>query len=75
MTRALRRAVLAAALAGAGLAASAGPASAADPIMPLSEVAPGMVGEARTVVRGTDIVTFPVRILDVQRAADGPGAP
>ena len=32
-----------------------------------------MVGEARTVVRGTDIVTFPVRILDVQRAADGPG--
>ena len=38
-----------------------------------SEVTPGMVGEARTVVRGTDIVTFPVRILDVQRAADGPG--
>ncbi len=73
MTRALRRAVLAAALAGAGLAASAGPAAAADPIMPLSEITPGMVGEARTVVRGTEIVTFPVRILDVQRAADGPG--
>ena len=32
-----------------------------------------MVGEARTVVRGTDIITFPVRILDVQVAGDGPG--
>ena len=32
-----------------------------------------MVGEARTVVRGTDIVTFPVRVIDVQRGADGPG--
>jgi hypothetical protein len=73
VSRGLRRAAAVAALAGAGLAAAAGPASAADPIMPLSEVAPGMVGEARTVVRGTDIVTFPVRILDVQRSADGPG--
>ena len=32
-----------------------------------------MVGEARTVVHGTDIVTFPVRVIDVQRGADGPG--
>ena len=32
-----------------------------------------MVGQARTVVRGTDIVTFPVRVIDVQRGADGPG--
>ena len=32
-----------------------------------------MVGEARTVVRGTDIVTFPVTVIDVQRTADGPG--
>ena len=32
-----------------------------------------MVGEARTVVRGTDIVTFPVTVIDVQRSADGPG--
>lgn len=68
-----RRAALAAALAAAGLAACAGPASAADPILPLSQVTAGTVGEARTVVRGTDIVTFPVRVLDVQRAADGPG--
>ena len=55
------------------LAAAAGQAAAADPILPLSEVRPGMVGEARTVVRGTDIVRFPVTVIDVQRAADGPG--
>ncbi len=57
---------------GLGLA-GAGTAAAADPILPLSEVTPGMVGEARTVVRGTDIVTFPVSVIDVQRSADGPG--
>jgi SpoIVB peptidase S55 len=73
MSRALRRATLAAAAAAGALALAAGPAAAADPIMPLSEVTSGMVGEARTVVRGTDIVSFPVRILDVQRATDGPG--
>ena len=73
MRAAPRRATLAAAVAGGALALAAGPAAAADPIMPLSEVTPGMVGEARTVVRGTDIVTFPVRILDVQRSTDGPG--
>ena len=32
-----------------------------------------MVGEARTVVRGTDIVRFPVTVIDVQRSTDGPG--
>ena len=58
--------------AGIGLA-GAGSAAAADPILPLAEVTPGMVGEARTVVRGTDIVTFPVSVIDVQRSADGPG--
>lgn len=57
----------------AGLAWVAAPASAAEPILPLSEVTPGMVGEARTVVRGTQIVTFPVSVLDVQRTTDGPG--
>ncbi len=55
------------------LGLASGPAAAADPILPLSEVRPGMVGEARTVVRGTEITTFPVTVLDVQRAADGPG--
>ena len=62
-----------AASAAAGLAWAAGPAAAADPVLPLSQVTPGMVGEARTVVRGTDIVTFPVTVIDVQRSADGPG--
>lgn len=65
-----RRATVATAVA---LLASAGPAVAADPVLPLSEVTPGMVGEARTVVRGTEIVTFPVTVIDVQRAYDGPG--
>lgn len=67
------RAAAAAAVATLGLAIVAGQAAAADPIMPLSEVRAGMVGEARTVVRGNEIVTFPVTIIDVQRAADGPG--
>ncbi len=69
-----RRRALAALVATAGACmAAAGTATAADPILPLSDVRTGMVGEARTVVRGTDIVTFPVTVLDVQRAADGPG--
>ena len=71
----MRRArALAALVATAGACmATAGTAAAADPILPLSDVRAGMVGEARTVVRGTDIVTFPVTVLDVQRSADGPG--
>jgi hypothetical protein len=73
VSRGACRAGLLAAAAAAALALTAGPAAAADPIMPLSQLAPGTVGEARTVVRGTDIVTFPVRILDVQVASDGPG--
>src|SRR6185503_4650631 len=65
-------AALAATAAAAGLA-SAGTAAAADPILPLSEVRPGMVGQARTVVRGTDIVTFPVTVIDVHQTSDAPG--
>ncbi len=68
-----RPAALAALALAAGLGATAGPAAAADPILPLSDVVPGMVGEARTVVRGTDIVTFTVTVIDVQRSTDGPG--
>lgn len=52
---------------------TAATAAAAEPILPLSDVTAGMVGEARTVVRGTDIVTFPVTVIDVQRSAEGPG--
>ncbi|MDR1916927.1 MAG: hypothetical protein LBQ58_10175 [Synergistaceae bacterium] len=36
-----------------------------DPIMPLSQVKPGMKGECRTVIRGSDIVTFKAEVLDV----------
>ena len=57
-----------AALAATGVAHGAG-----DPIMPLSEVRPGMTGIARTVVQGTTITTFPVTIIDVQKVSDGPG--
>ena len=64
---------LVAAAATAVALATAGPAAAADPILPLTDVQPGMVGQARTVVRGTDIVTFPVSVIDVQRTADAPG--
>ena len=70
----IRRGAVAGLAAAAALAAGAGPAlGAGDPILPLSEVTSGMTGEARTVVRGTQIVTFPVTVIDVQRAADGPG--
>jgi SpoIVB peptidase S55 len=69
----LRRGAAPAIAALAALGAAAGHAAAADPILPLSEVQPGMVGEARTVVRGTEIVRFPVTVIDVQRSTDGPG--
>ncbi|MDR1019241.1 MAG: hypothetical protein LBL73_00655, partial [Synergistaceae bacterium] len=36
-----------------------------DPIMPISQVKPGMKGFCRTVVRGSEIVSFPVEVLDV----------
>ncbi len=69
-----RRSVrLSACVTAAALWPAAAGAAAADPILPLSDVRPGMVGEARTVVRGTEISTFPVTIIDVLRIADGPG--
>ena len=46
-------------------AAGAGPARAADPIMPLSEVKPGMSCTGLSVIRGTTISSFDVEILDV----------
>ncbi|MEQ9093704.1 MAG: hypothetical protein RLN63_06320, partial [Miltoncostaeaceae bacterium] len=56
--------------------AAAGPpaqALAGDPVLPFADVRPGMVGEARTVVQGTEIVTFTVRVFDRQQVGDGPG--
>jgi hypothetical protein len=45
--------------------ASAGVARAADPIMPLSEVRPGMACTGLSVVHGTEISSFDVGVLDV----------
>jgi hypothetical protein len=43
----------------------AAPARAADPIMPLSEVRAGMLCTGQSVVRGTEISSFDVEVLDV----------
>jgi hypothetical protein len=67
-----RAAAAAAAAAIATGAWGASQAAAADPILPLSEVRPGMVGEARTVLDGHQIVTFPVTVLDVVSTGVGP---
>ena len=37
----------------------------ADPIMPLSQVKPGMKGECFTVVKGSDIVSFNAEVIDI----------
>ena len=42
------------------------------PILPLSEVRPGMEGEGRTVFEGATIESFRVRILGVLDNAVGP---
>src|SRR3954469_23381360 len=52
----------------AALLASAGPAMAGDPIMPLSAVHAGMRCTGYSVIHGTDISSFDVDVLDV---ADG----
>jgi hypothetical protein len=58
------------------LLALAGTAGAqGDPIMPLDQVGPGMRCTAYTVIRGTDVTTFDIEVLDViagDRAADSP---
>jgi hypothetical protein len=58
----LHRCALLIALAALALAA---PARAADPIMPLSEVRAGMLCTGYSVVRGTEIASFDVEVLDV----------
>jgi hypothetical protein len=62
LSTAMRRLLLAALA--AALAVPAG-ASAADPIMPLGDVQPGMRCTALTVIRGTTITSFDVEVLDV----------
>jgi hypothetical protein len=49
----------------AALALNAAPALAGDPIMPLSQVHSGMKCTGYSVIRGTDISSFDVEILDV----------
>src|SRR4051812_1952760 len=59
----------------AALLVTAGPAFAGDPIMPLSQVHAGMRCTGYSVVRGTDIASFDVEVLDVvdgDPAEDGP---
>jgi len=53
----------------------ASPARAADPIMPLSEVQPGMQCQALSVIRGVEPVPFGVEVLDIVEgdpSSDGP---
>ncbi len=56
--------------------AAPGVARAGDPILPLSELKAGMKCTGYTVIRGTDVTSFDVEILDVvsgdQSANDGP---
>ena len=57
------------------LLALPGPARAADPIMPLSEVRPGMRCTGLTVVRGTAISRFDVEVIDVVTGDPGQSGP
>lgn len=66
----MRIAPLAAAV--AALLVPAAPAFAGDPIMPLSDVHAGMHCTGYSVIRGTDISSFDVDVVDV---ADGYGLP
>jgi hypothetical protein len=74
----LMRARLLAAAAGAAILAGVAPGSAraGDPIMPLSELRPGMQCSGYSVIRGTEISSFDVEIVDVvsgdASANDGP---
>jgi len=45
------------------------------PIMPLSDVRPGMEGYWRTVVQGQEIVQFPLKVIDVIHTFIGPKQP
>jgi hypothetical protein len=57
------------------LCAPASAAHAADPIMPLSEVKSGMQCTGLSVVRGTEIASFGVEVLDVLAADPAVGGP
>ena len=48
------------------------PVSGSTPIMPLSEVKPGMVGIGRTVFQSTELQDFKVQIIGVLKNIQGP---
>jgi hypothetical protein len=54
---------------------AAPPASAADPILPLAELRPGMSCTGLSVIRGTAISSFDVEIIDVIAAEPGLSGP
>jgi hypothetical protein len=71
----MRARLLAAATTAAALIVPASTAFAGDPIMPLSDVQPGMQCTGYTVVKGTTITSFNVEVLDVidgDPFSDGP---
>ena len=70
-SRRMRRLLLAA-LAASFVAPSA--AHAADPIMPLAEVQPGLRCTGLSVVRGVDVTSFDVEVVDVVDRHRGPAA-
>ncbi|MDR2780407.1 MAG: hypothetical protein LBB28_04705 [Synergistaceae bacterium] len=43
-----------------------------DPIMPLSEVKPGMKGECYTVIKGSDVISFQAEVIDVIPSGGNP---
>jgi hypothetical protein len=43
-----------------------------DPIIPLSQVKPGMKGQCLTVVKGSDVVSFDAEVIDIVRAGGNP---
>lgn len=66
---------LAAVLSAGAVLAAAVPAQAGDPVMPLSEVRSGMRCTGFSVIRGTDISSFDVEVLDVVAGASPSGTP
>lgn len=42
------------------------------PVLPINEVRPGMKGEVHTVVKGTEVVSFPAEVLSIVPQSDHP---
>lgn len=59
---------------GCAAALALGPpaAQAAEPVLPLSQVSPGMTGEIVTAVEGNELVTFNFEVIEVAGQGQGP---